>query len=175
MFVTILTCGAILGTLLVVPTTIEAKPGTETILFFDGICNLCDGFVGFVADNDSEKRVKFGAIQRHKDLMIFHGAGRYAEGGEEALTTLVLVQDGNVHVRSDAALRTAALLDSPARYLAAFHILPAPLRDAGYKLVAKYRYKLFGEVETCREPTPRFQSRFLDYEAKEEDGPEWSH
>ena len=103
-------------------------------------------------------------IQRHGDLMRHHGAGRYAEGGAEALTTLVLVSGGAVHVRSDAALRVAALLDAPARYLAAFHVLPAPLRDAGYRVVAKFRYAIFGEAETCREPTPRFKSRFLDYE-----------
>ena len=172
---TIASFGAVMYTCLVVPSAIEAKPGVESLLFFDGVCNLCDGFVGFVADHDSGKRVKFGAIQRHGDLLRFHGAGQYAEGGAEALTTVVLVQDGAVYTRSDAALRVFALLDAPARYVAAFHLLPAPLRDAGYKLVAKYRYKMFGQVESCREPTPKFQSRFLDYEPADGDPPTWSH
>ena len=169
---TIVTFGAVLGCLLVVPASIEAKRGAENLLFFDGKCNLCDGFVNFVADNDENQRVTFGAIQRHGDLLRFHGAGAYAEGGDEALSTLVLVSGGTVHVRSDAALRGAALLAAPARYLAAFHIWPAPLRDAGYRLVARHRYALFGASDTCRAPTERFKSRFLEYE-EPEDAPEF--
>ena len=166
---------AALGAIFVfTPTTLQPETD-QTWLFFDGVCNLCDGFVNFVADFESPQRVKFGAIQRHGDLLRFHGAGQYAEGGAEALTTVVLVQDGAVYTRSDAALRVFALLDAPARYVAAFHLLPAPLRDAGYKLVAKYRYKMFGQVESCREPTPKFQSRFLDYEPADGDPPTWSH
>ena len=176
MLATIGAFGAVVGCLLVVPASIEAPATDSNILFFDGVCNLCDGFVGFVADHDPDRRVTFGAIQRHGDLMKFHGAGAYAEGGAEALSTLVLVSGGRVHVRSDAALRVAALLDGPARYLAAFHVLPAPVRDAGYRLVAKYRYAIFGEAETCREPTPKFKSRFLDYEPDAaDDGPGWAH
>ena len=73
-------------------------PTAPNWLFFDGVCNLCDGFVQFVADHNgpqsesSRGRVMFGAIQRHGELMAYHGAGAYAEGGAEALTTLVLVQ-----------------------------------------------------------------------------------
>lgn len=143
-----------------IPRRLERQ---EAILFHDGVCNLCDGFIGFVADWDSRELVKFGAIQRHSELMRYLGAGQYAEGGPEALSTMVLVQGSDVFVRSDAALRTIAMLDFPVRLLSVFHVLPAPLRDAGYKLIAKYRYAIFGRSETCRPPTPRFERRFLDY------------
>ena len=140
----------------------QVVPGEQNWLFFDGVCNLCDGFVGFVADHDSEARVKFGAIQRHSELMQYHGAGRYAVGGEEELSTLVLVQNGTVFVRSSAALRTFALLDFPWNLASTFYLIPAPVRDAVYKFVATHRYNMFGQVEKCREPTPEFESRFLD-------------
>mmetsp|Transcript_36448 Transcript_36448/g.116824 ORF Transcript_36448/g.116824 Transcript_36448/m.116824 type:complete len:192 (-) Transcript_36448:677-1252(-) len=146
----------------------------EALLFFDGVCNLCDGFVNVVADYDPLGRVKFGAIQRHGELMESYGAGRYAVGGDEAMSTLVLVQDGTVYVRSEAALRTIALLDPPMKYLAAFYVLPRPLRDWGYKLVATYRYKIFGQTETCRPPTPRFQQRFIDYAGPPADAMPWA-
>ena len=147
------------------PTALEPKsPQSESWLFFDGVCNLCDGFVNFVADHDARRRVKFGALQRHRDLLVHHGAGRYAEGGEEELSTLVLIQDGEVYVRSSAALRVLALLDGPASALASLYVLPAPVRDLGYKLVARYRYDVFGRAETCRVPTGDFKSRFLEYE-----------
>ena len=108
--------------------------------------------------------MRFGAIQRHADALHRAGAGRYAEGGAEALSTLVVIQDDVFYLRSDAALRVIALLDAPFCYVAAFHALPAALRDAGYRLVARYRYKLFGASDTCRAPTERFKSRFLEYE-----------
>ena len=82
----------------------------------------------------------------------------------QALSPLVVVQDDAFDLRSDAALRVIALLDAPFCYVAAFHALPAALRDAGYRLVARYRYKLFGASDTCRAPTERFKSRFLEYE-----------
>ena len=133
-----------------VPAALRPAEGVDTVLFFDGVCNLCDGFVNFVADHDSSRRVRFGAIQRHADALHKAGAGRYAEGGAEALSTLVVIQDDVFYLRSDAAQRD--------------HAQPAALRDAGYRLVARYRYKLFGASDTCRAPTERFKSRFLDYE-----------
>jgi len=177
LFATVAAVVAIALAVVTVPARLEAPAHAESLLFFDGVCNLCDGFVSFVADNDSRERVKFGAIQRHGDLMASLGAGRYAEGGEEALSTLVLIQDGSIYTRSDAALRTMALLDAPVNAVAAFHVLPRPVRDWGYRLVARYRYLIFGQTETCRPPTPRFQRRFLDYDPRREhesDVPAWA-
>eukprot|EP00658_Telonema_sp_P-2_P044082 TRINITY_DN3194_c0_g2_i2.p3 TRINITY_DN3194_c0_g2~~TRINITY_DN3194_c0_g2_i2.p3 ORF type:complete len:108 (-),score=23.45 TRINITY_DN3194_c0_g2_i2:169-492(-) len=96
-----------------------------------------------------------------------HGAGRYAEGGEEELSTLVLVQNGRVFVRSEAALRVMALLDRPWNAMAVAAILPTPLRDLGYKLVAEYRYAVFGKAEDCRAPSESFRSRFIEYRQEE--------
>ena len=155
---------AALGAIFVyTPTTLQPQTD-QTWLFFDGVCNLCDGFVNFVADFESPRRVKFGAIQRHRELLGYSGAGQYAEGGSEALTTVVLVQDGSVYVRSTAALRVIAMLDFPFNCLSTFILLPTSVRDAAYKLVAKHRYAVFGQVGECRAPTERFQSRFLDFD-----------
>ena len=163
--ITLVAASAALYAAVTVPAALRPEPGVETVLFFDGVCNLCDGFVNFVADHDSSRRVRFGAIQRHADALHRAGAGRYAEGGAEALSTLVVTQgDDAFYLRSDAALRVIALLDAPFCYVAAFHALPAALRDAGYRLVARHRYKLFGASDTCRAPTERFKSRFVEYE-----------
>ena len=75
-----------------------------------------------------------------------------------------MIQGDAFYLRSAAALRVIALLAAPFCYVAAFHALPAALRDAGYRLVARHRYKLFGSSDTCRAPTERFKSRFLDYD-----------
>ena len=165
--ITAVAASAALYAAVTVPAALRPAEGVDTVLFFDGVCNLCDGFVNFVADHDSSRRVRFGAIQRHADALHRAGAGRYAEGGAEALSTLVVVQDDAFYLRSDAALRVIALLDAPFCYVAAFHALPAALRDAGYRFVARHRYKLFGASDTCRAPTERFKSRFVEYEPPE--------
>ncbi|CAE8598526.1 unnamed protein product, partial [Polarella glacialis] len=75
-----------------VPEQLKPAPEVETWLFFDGVCNLCDGFVNFVYQGDSTGRIRFGALQKHKELLERLGVGRYAEGGEEAMTTVVVIQ-----------------------------------------------------------------------------------
>lgn len=105
--------------------------------------------------------MQFGAQQKHKELLQRVGA-------PTDLSTVVLVQGSTFYTKSTAALRTIALMEWPWRALAAAHVLPAPLRDFGYDLVAKYRYKVFGKVESCRVPSGEFRKRFIDYRPEEE-------
>jgi len=143
-------------------------------LFFDGVCNLCDSTVNFIFDRDSRSRVQFGAIQKHKDKLVSAGAGDFAEGGSEELSTLVFVQGDAVHIKSAAVVRILALLDHPWCYLAGpFFLVPLPLRDWAYDLVAQSRYQWFGAVDTCREPDPRLKDRFLDEGEGDGTKPPW--
>jgi predicted DCC family thiol-disulfide oxidoreductase YuxK len=155
----------------------KVEPGESpprNTLFFDGVCNLCDGAVHFIYDRDSKGRVQFGAIQKHKDKLVSAGAGVFAEGGEEALSTLVFVQGATVHVKSAAAVRIAALLDHPWCYLAGpLFLVPLPLRDWAYDWVAQHRYQLFGTADACRAPDPRLKSRFLEESDGDETAPPW--
>merc|ERR1712216_12439 len=163
-WVTLTVLALLAATAYFIPPSLQPQDqGTETWLFFDGVCNLCDGFVNFVHYGDSRAKVKFGALQRHTELVRQHGGGRYVEGGEEALSTLVVIQGSQVYVRSEAALRVLAVMDQPYRTLAMFHFIPVFLRDAIYKLVAANRYNMFGKVATCRAPTEKFKARFLEY------------
>eukprot|EP00434_Breviolum_minutum_P003866 symbB.v1.2.003399.t1/scaffold190.1/size276550/24 len=147
----------------------KKKQLVETWLFFDGVCNLCDGFVNFVYAGDSQGRVRFGALQKHSELLERHGAARYAEGGEEGMSTVVVIQDGQVFVRSSAALRVLAVMDQPWRMLAVFYLVPLPLRDFVYRLVGQHRYAMFGRKEQCMTPSGDFKRRFLEYDPSEEE------
>ena len=133
----------------------------ESLLFYDGQCCLCHAFVAFALAHESSNRVKFGAIQEHGDLMRKIGAGAFAEGGDQHLRSVVLVQNGKVFVRSDAALRVIALFDAPYKYIAVAHALPIGARDAGYKLVAKWRYRLFGHTDVVTHPPAHYSDRFI--------------
>ena len=125
------------------------------MLFFDGHCNLCNGFVDFLVDRDDNAAITFGSIQRHQEFLKSVDA-------PYDLSTVVLVQNGNVYTHSDAALRTLALIKAPWNLLSSLYILPLPLRDLGYRFVARNRYTIFGKSEICRLPTEDFTSRFLD-------------
>ena len=157
-----LVVAALAAAVAIVPSQIQPPPGVESWLMFDGVCNLCDGFINFVADGDSEMKVKFGAQQKHAELLERVGAPL-------DLSTVVLIQGSVFYTKSTAALRTLALMDWPWRALSAAWLLPAPVRDLGYDLVAKYRYAIFGKVEACRVPTGDFRRRFIDYRPEEEE------
>ena len=70
-----------------VPQTLLPAEGTPNWLFFDGVCNLCDGFVNFVADGDSARRVQFGAIQKHTELLAQRGASAGAGSRASSATS----------------------------------------------------------------------------------------
>ncbi|KAJ8600769.1 hypothetical protein CTAYLR_006108 [Chrysophaeum taylorii] len=136
------------------------KEDGEAVLFYDGVCNLCNAFVSFALQHES--KVKFGAIQTNGDLMRKLGAGAFAEGGDQFLRTVVLIEGGQIYIRSDAALRVVAKFSAPWKYLAVFHVLPVGIRDAGYKKIAKWRYRIFGQTTDLRAPPPEYKDRFLN-------------
>jgi predicted DCC family thiol-disulfide oxidoreductase YuxK len=139
-----------------VPDSVTPEKGERSILMYDGVCNLCNGFVNFVADHDSKKNVLFGAQQKYMDMLETRGA-------PTDLSTLVLIQGDNYYLYSSAALRTFAVMDQPYRSLSAFYAIPEFIRDWVYKLVARNRYWMFGQSEKCRKPSQEFRSRFLGY------------
>ena len=127
------------------------------ILLFDGVCNICDRSVQFVLDHDAAGAVRFASLQSRvgRELLAAHGVPPETD-------SVVLIADGQAHVRSDAALATAARLDAPWRWLAAARIVPRPVRDAVYDWIARNRTRWFGTREACRIPTPDVRARFLD-------------
>jgi predicted DCC family thiol-disulfide oxidoreductase YuxK len=72
--------------------------------------------------------------------------------------------DGREHVRvrSDAALAIAAYLAGPWRPLAAVaRVVPRPLRDRTYDLIARHRHRILRDRSVCLVPTDQQRARFL--------------
>lgn len=130
----------------------------NNILLFDGVCNLCDGAVNFIIDNDPKGHFQFAALQSD------FGQQKLAALGfdQAAFDSLVLLQGEKVYTKSSAALRIAKQLKFPYPLLYVFIILPPFLRDAVYNLIARNRYKWWGKRDSCRMPTPELQSRFVE-------------
>jgi len=127
------------------------------VIVFDGHCNLCSATVDFVARRDPGHRFRLAASQSPA------GASLLARHGIDAAdpSTVYLVESGRVSQKSTAALRIARGLKFPWSLAYAFILVPRPLRDAVYKLVAGNRYRWFGRREACRLATAEDRGRFL--------------
>ncbi len=131
----------------------------EPVILFDGVCNLCSASVNFVIDRDPGARFRFAPLQSEAGREILTAHGESIPVGDP--DSIVLVEDGAVYERSTAALRIARDLGGPWSLLYVFIIIPAFVRDAVYRLVARNRYRWFGKSDACRVPTPELRARFL--------------
>jgi predicted DCC family thiol-disulfide oxidoreductase YuxK len=131
---------------------------SATVILFDGVCNLCNGFVQFVVKHDPAGRFQFASLQSEtgRDLLAKHGLPAIAEP-----ETVVLIEQGQAYTHSTAALRILRQLREPWAWLYAAILLPRPLRDWVYRFVARHRYQWFGHRDACMLPTPALRQRFL--------------
>ena len=133
------------------------------VLLYDGTCGFCADSVQLVLRHDRRRTLRFASLQgafgasvrtRHPELAradTVVWVDPAAEGREE-----------RVLLRSDAALRVAAYLGGWFHLARLAAILPRPLRDAAYDLVARHRHQLSGDGPSCLVPAPEARSRFLD-------------
>ncbi len=136
-------------------------PAPATILF-DGVCNLCNGFVQFVIRHDAAGQFRFAALQSAagQALLAAHGHPLTPAALADP-ASVVLVAEGRVYTHSAAVLRIAGRLGGGWRLAAVGWLLPAPWRDALYRFVARHRYRWFGRQASCWLPTPALRARFL--------------
>jgi len=136
----------------------SAIPAT---ILFDGVCNLCNGFVQFVIRHDARGHFRFAALQSEAARALLDAHGQPLTPTLADPDSVVLVEKGRIYTHSAAVLRIAAGLGGGWRWLALGRVLPAFVRDAIYRWVARNRYRWFGRQDSCLLPTPELKSRFL--------------
>ncbi len=139
----------------------QAQPGApvdqDGVILFDGVCNLCNGWVHFVIDRDPDKHFRFAALQSEAGRRVLRQAGL----AEDFLDSIVLIDNGTPYLYSTSILKTLKRLKKPWPLLSLFSLVPQGLRDRVYRWVAARRYARFGKLDSCRMPTPDLESRFL--------------
>ena len=150
-----------------VPTVRLSEPSRAAagalIILYDGVCGLCNRLNLFVLARDRAGRFRFAALQGALAGEILARHGR----DPRALDTLYLVlahgqADERLLAKSDAVLRILRELGGVWRATGALRLVPRWMRDRGYDLVARTRYRLFGRYDVCPLPDPGHRARFLD-------------
>lgn len=129
----------------------------QSIILFDGLCNLCDGAVKFVIKHDIDKNFLFTSLQSEIGQKLLNQYNLPLEN----FNSFTLVQNNKVYTRSTAALKVAKQLKGGIKFIYLFIIIPSFIRDTIYDWIARNRYKWFGKKEVCLIPTPELKSRFL--------------
>jgi predicted DCC family thiol-disulfide oxidoreductase YuxK len=128
----------------------------EAIVLFDGVCNFCNDTVNFIIRNDPQKEFMFAPLQSEAGEQL-----RAKYGVDADIDSVVLIEDDKAYTHSTAGLKIARRLGGVYSLVYALIVVPAAIRDLGYKIFAANRYRLFGRKEVCMIPTPELKERFL--------------
>ena len=148
----------------------DLRSDAHPLILFDGVCNLCNATVRSIIERDGAGRFRFAPLQSQSAVGELGSVIGSAQG-DPLPDSIVLVDSSGVHTRSSAAIRIARGLGFPYSLLGLATVVPRPLRDAVYSMIARNRYRWFGRRDTCMVPTPEVADRFLD---PEEDRPDAS-
>lgn len=125
----------------------------HTLVFFDGVCGLCNGFVDFLLRHDRREALRFAPLQ---------GPTAAAHPGVPGdMHSVVVVQASRVLVKSEAAIVVLGQLGGAWRLVSVARLVPRVVRDAIYDLIARNRYTWFGRRDACRLPEPHEARWFL--------------
>lgn len=141
----------------------ELPPGGDRpspILLYDGLCGFCDGAVQFILKRDVHRRMYFAPLQGPTATKILSRRPELAD-----VDSLILVEEAGAreraYARSEAVLRIVRYLGGAWPLLSVLRIVPAFIRNWGYDIFARYRYRVFGRYDACPLPPPEIRARFL--------------
>ncbi|UMB54479.1 DUF393 domain-containing protein [Lutibacter sp. A64] len=129
----------------------------NSIILFDGVCNLCNASVNFIIKHDKKEHFKFASLQSDaaKELLLQYNSKKIN------MDSIILIENNNFYEKSTAALKISKKLNNGFSLLYLFIIIHPFIRDWVYNYIAKNRYKWFGKKENCMIPTPELKNRFI--------------
>lgn len=127
------------------------------VILFDGICNLCCGWVQFLIRKDKGMKFRFASIQSESGIKMLHSAGL----SNRMMETVVYIKANQCYTESSAILEIIRELGGAWKIFSVLKIIPAPVRDKIYRFISKKRYGIFGTRSSCYLPTPENKKRFL--------------
>ena len=134
----------------------------QHLIFFDGVCSLCNSSIDFILKRDKKNIFLFTSLQSEeaKEVIISHN---YPEEKIKGLSNIVYLRKGKIEVKSKAILYILWDLSGFFKPTILGLIIPTFMRDWLYDIVSKNRYKWFGKRETCRIPNSQEKEKFLNF------------
>ncbi len=132
------------------------ETSTNSIILFDGVCNLCNGWVRFILNHEKDPLYHFASLQSKTAKKLL------GTTLPQNLSSIVLIEDNSVYQKSDAVLRICKNLRVPWSFASILFIVPRALRNLVYDCIATNRYRWFGKQKQCELLLPDQRIRFLD-------------
>ena len=141
------------------PTNAQATESAEfphPIVFFDGVCGMCNRAVDFLVTRDRHHHLRFAPLQGETSQRLLH----LPPGSD--YSTMYLWDQGRLYQQSDAVWRALSIAGGTWGFAGrVLRCVPRPLRNWGYGFIARNRYRFFGKKESCRLPKPEERALFL--------------
>ncbi len=131
--------------------------GRDPLIVFDGECVLCSTQAQFVLRHDRIKRFRLTTAQGEIGRALYQRLGLPTD----VYHTMLLIEDDQALMHSDAVLAIARGLGWPWRAAGILSLVPRGLRDRLYRVVANNRYRWFGRHDVCWRPAPDVMDRIL--------------
>jgi predicted DCC family thiol-disulfide oxidoreductase YuxK len=135
----------------------EHEPVTGPLIVFDGVCVLCIAWLRFVLKHDPHGEFRFATIQSPAGRQLLTNSGLDPDDPESFL----LLLDGQPFSDSAAMIRVVSEFGGAWRVVKVLYVVPGPIRDWLYRLIARHRYRLFGKRDVCIVPDENTAGRFV--------------
>jgi predicted DCC family thiol-disulfide oxidoreductase YuxK len=134
---------------------LKPKPKKTGILFFDGVCSVCNGLIDFMMLEDRNIALQFASLQGSTAKNLLDK--KYIED----LNSIVYIEGDKIYTESTGVLQAVSSMGGIYKLLLILKLVPKFLRDKIYAYIAANRYKWFGKKDNCRMPTPEERDRLL--------------
>jgi len=129
----------------------------DDVILYDGVCVFCSRWIRFIAARDRDRRFRFAAIQSGYGTRLARAIG--IDPGDP--DTNAVIHGGVPLFKSDGALTVLGTLPGWS-WVRALRVVPKPVRDTVYDLVARNRYRMFGKYEACAAPDEEMKARVIE-------------
>lgn len=129
---------------------------TRTIVFFDGVCNLCSSFVYFIIKMENNEKIHFCSLQSEYARNILGLKDSFSE-----LNSVYFLKNNKLYHKSSAIIQILRTMNPIGNIFILFYVVPKLLRDKLYDFIARNRYLWFGKKEECMVPTKKVYHRFI--------------
>jgi len=139
----------------------NALPTDRPLLLFDGACGLCQALVRFVLKRDRSGRIHVASLQSETGQSMLKRIGLPTDDFD---SMVFFPDEGGTtyHLRTDGVVAVLRFLPGPWRQVGAMlALLPRGMRDAGYRMVARTRHRLFGDPRPGGLDRPEWVGRVL--------------